>query len=338
MAKLKATWTKLTQIARLQRSSQCFSVLGSQGFVFGGEVIPRQPIDNRLDVISLGTSQDSAEISTLDAPPEAPTPRVGSASAVIKDSLYLFSGRGGTAMAPVEEDGAIWRYTPSQSAWKLLKPASDRAAPFPAGRSYHAMASDGADLVFVHAGCPETGRLRDLWCFSVTSQTWRELASAPGPARGGASLACLGGMLYRMSGFDGKVEQGGSVDVFNLASNEWSSFGFNPDGEDGPGPRSVSALVAVSVRGKHYLVTLFGECDPSSLGHAGAGKMLSDVWAFDVDEKHWVQVEVAGNSPAARGWFDADVVRGDGQDAIFIHGGLAEDNSRLGDVWRLDFT
>jgi hypothetical protein len=25
---------------------------------------------------------------------------------------------------------------------------------------------------------------------------------------------------------------------------------------------------------------MFGERDPSSLGHAGAGKMLTDVWAF----------------------------------------------------------
>lgn len=57
MMKLKATWTQLTQNARLQRSSQCLSVLGSHAFLFGGEVIPRQPVDNRLDTISLGTSK-----------------------------------------------------------------------------------------------------------------------------------------------------------------------------------------------------------------------------------------------------------------------------------------
>ncbi|KAH8788075.1 kelch repeat protein [Diaporthe sp. PMI_573] len=336
MTKLKATWTQLTQSARLQRSSQCLSVLRSQAFVFGGEVIPRQPIDNRLDVIGLGASRDSAEVSTLDAPPEAPTPRVGSASAVIKDSLYLFSGRGGIAMAPVEENGAIWRYTPSQASWKLLKPA-DPEKSYPAGRSYHAMASDGADLLFVHAGCPEKGRMQDLWSFSLKSQTWKQLAPAPEPARGGASIAYLEGKLYRMNGFDGTAEQGGSIDIYELTTNAWSSFAFNPDGKNGPGPRSVSALVAVTVRGHDYLVTMFGECDPSSLGHAGAGKMLSDVWAFDVDSRKWVRIEAAGDSPAARGWFDADVSRGNEQDAIIVHGGLAEDNSRLGDVWRLDF-
>lgn len=240
-------------------------------------------------------------------------------------------------MVPVEENGAIWRYTPSQSSWKLLKPA-DSKKPFPAGRSYHAMTSDGTDLLFVHAGCPEKGRLQDLWSFSLDSQTWSELPSAPEPARGGSSLAYLGGKLYRMNGFDGTTEQGGVIDTYDLATNQWSSFAFKPDGESGPGPRSVSTLVPVSIRGKNYLVTMFGECDPSSLGHAGAGKMLSDTWAFDVDGQHWVRVEAAGDSPAARGWFDADVFQGDEQDAIIVHGGLAGDNSRLGDVWRLDFT
>lgn len=278
-----------------------------------------------------------AEASTLDAPPEAPTPRVGSASAIIKDSLYMFSGRGGIAMAPVEENGAVWRYTPSQSSWKLLKPA-DPEKPFPAGRSYHAMTSDESDLLFVHAGCPEKGRLQDLWSFSLGSQTWSELPPAPEPARGGTSIAYSAGKLYRMNGFDGTTEQGGLVDTYDLATNKWSSFTFNADGKSGPGPRSVSTLVAVTVKGKTYLVTMFGECDPSSLGHAGAGKMLSDVWAFDVDGQEWGRVETAGGSPAPRGWFDADAVRGGSNDAIIVHGGLAEDNSRLGDVWRLDFT
>lgn len=57
MMQLKATWTQLAQNVRLQRSSQCLSVLGSHAFIFGGEVIPRQPVDNRLDTISLGTSK-----------------------------------------------------------------------------------------------------------------------------------------------------------------------------------------------------------------------------------------------------------------------------------------
>jgi hypothetical protein len=83
---------------------------------------------------------------------------------------------------------------------------------------------------------------------------------------------------------------------------------------------------------------MFGERDPSALGHAGAGKMLSDVWAFDIEVRTWQRVEVGADGPVARGWFDADVVR-DGvvKDAMVVHGGLGEDNQRLGDVWVLRF-
>jgi hypothetical protein len=141
-----------------------------------------------------------------------------------------------------------------------------------------------------------------------------------------------------MNGFDGKSEQGGAVDVFDFATQVWSTVTFTPDGVQGPEPRSVSALLAVKVGGRDFLVTMLGERDPSSLGHAGAGKMLGDVWAFDLEKKEWTKVEPQGEAPLPRGWFDADVATEEkGEHALIVHGGLAEDNSRLGDVWKLQF-
>lgn len=241
-------------------------------------------------------------------------------------------------MRPVEEEGGLWRYDVSQAHWSLVKPA-DSSAPFPAGRSYHCIASDGETSVYVHSGCPETGRLSDIWRFDVTKKIWTELASAPDPARGGASIAFSNGKLYRINGFDGKTEQGGSLDVFDVASASWSSIAYKPDGISGPEPRSVSTLVPVSIHGKVFVVTMFGERDPSSLGHAGAGKMLADVWAFDIEEKVWQKVQIGDQDlPVARGWFDADVAKDEaGNDSIIVHGGLDEDNKRLGDVWALRF-
>jgi N-acetylneuraminic acid mutarotase len=240
-------------------------------------------------------------------------------------------------MAPIEENGALWRYTPTTSLWELIAPA-DPSAPYLAGRSYHAMASDGNDTLYIHAGCPEKGRLADLWAFNVESRVWTELPAAPAPPRGGTSIAICGGKLYRMNGFDGKSEQGGAVDVFDFANRAWSTITFTPDGVQGPEPRSVSALLAVKVGGRDYLVTMFGERDPSSLGHAGAGKMLGDVWAFDIEKEQWTNVEPKGETPLPRGWFDADVAADEkGEQAVIVHGGLAEDNSRLGDVWKLQF-
>lgn len=235
-------------------------------------------------------------------------------------------------MKPVEEQGALWRYSPSENRWDLVKPSAETSA-YPAGRSYHSITSDGAETIYLHAGCPEKGRLSDLWSFNIASKTWTQLPDAPPPVRGGPSIAYHEGKVYRMNGFDGSTEQGGAVDVFDCSSGSWSTITFAPDGQNCPEARSVSALVVVDVQGKTHLVTLFGERDPSSLGHAGAGKMLGDVWAFDVAAQTWSKVDTEGAGPAPRGWFDADAAG----DTVYVHGGLAEDNSRLGDVWALKF-
>lgn len=253
--------------------------------------------------------------------------------------MYLFSGRGGTDMAPIEEMGTVWSFNPVSSSWSSIKP-QDLSKPYPPARSYHCSTSDGQNSIFVHAGCPSKGRLSDLWKFNVSDQTWTRLADAPAPQRGGASIACSGGKLYRMNGFDGETEQGGSIDIFDLVSDSWSTKTYKADGSDGPEPRSVSVLLPVRLGQTGQLITLFGERDPSSLGHAGAGKMLSDAWVYDISENRWIKVHPVGTSgiPDPRGWFDADVVEtSSGNDSVLVHGGLGENNERLTDIWLLTF-
>lgn len=43
--------------------------------------------------------------------------------------------------------------------------------------------------IFVHAGCPDKGRVGDLHVFDLTTKNWSTLAPAPDPARGGTALA-----------------------------------------------------------------------------------------------------------------------------------------------------
>lgn len=240
-------------------------------------------------------------------------------------------------MAPIEENGSIWEFDPSTATWSLIEPSeASTPARYPSARSYHCIAGDGNDTLYVHAGCPEKGRLSDLWSFSLSTRKWTPLATAPDPPRGGASIAFAGGLLYRLNGFDGKTELGGSLDIYVPEQNQWSSVTYTPDGKAGPGPRSVSALLPVHVGGQSSLVTFFGERDPSALGHQGAGKMLSDVWVFDLNSQTWTEAEVHGDIlPAARGWFGADTVAD--QTKILVQGGLGESNERLGDAWLLSF-
>jgi N-acetylneuraminic acid mutarotase len=266
----------------------------------------------------------------------SPQPRVGSATTTTLDGkIYLFSGRGGVDMAPLEDDGVLWVLDPLKKGWKQLVPDGGPDAPKPAGRSYHAMAGDGRDTLYVHAGCPAKGRLGDLWSFDVKAGSWKRLADAPGPARGGTSLAYSQGRLWRMNGFDGKVELGGTIDVYDIATDRWETITYDADGKTGPTARSVCALLALDVNGKPSLVTLFGESDPSNLGHAGAGNMLGDVWLFDIHSKQWRAVETEGMVPPPRGWFDADVL--EGRTAILVTGGLKATNERLDDAWILSF-
>ncbi|OJJ54654.1 hypothetical protein ASPSYDRAFT_159992 [Aspergillus sydowii CBS 593.65] len=332
----RAVWKKLLSDASIQRSSQTLSVIGGSAYIYGGELRPREPVDSIVYRISADGGNVSANtLSAITGLPNTPQPRVGATSTALGGKIYIFSGRGGIEMAPIEEAGAVWTFDPATSAeqWSQLKP-SDTNAPYPAGRSYHAVTNNGKDTIFVHAGCPEKGRLRDLWAFNISTKAWTELPQAPGPERGGTSIAYHDGKIYRMNGFDGKAEQGGALDVFDLAANAWNTITYAADGANGPAARSVSSLLPLLVGGKPSLVTMFGEHDPSSLGHQGAGKMLSDVWLFDIVSQTWSKVETDGEVPPPRGWFDADV---HGPRGIIVHGGLAESNERLGDVWSLEF-
>ncbi|KAF7554432.1 hypothetical protein G7Z17_g2885 [Cylindrodendrum hubeiense] len=334
MATFYGSWVRLASSPRLQRSSQILSISGSSALIFGGELIARQPVDNQFDVVELGDA--SVQAKTLPAPTLAPSPRVGTASSVLDKTIYLFSGRGGIAMDAIDESGCVWSYTPASNQWSLIQP---QPGSHPIPRSYHAMTSDGTSTLYLHAGCPAEGRLSDLWAFDFTSRVWTELPGAPSPPRGGTSIAFCRGKLYRLGGFDGKTEQGGKLDVYDPEEKQWTSITYAPDGSEGPEARSVATLLAVRTpSGRDVLVSMFGERDPSSLGHAGAGKMLTDVWAFDIEKEAWSLVKATGKDdlPAPRGWFDADTLKQSTGDAIIVHGGLAEDNSRLGDVWRLD--
>lgn len=50
---LKGTWTRLLDTERLRRSSQVLSVIDQTVFIFGGEVKPREPVDDKVDLFSL---------------------------------------------------------------------------------------------------------------------------------------------------------------------------------------------------------------------------------------------------------------------------------------------
>ena len=172
--------------------------------------------------------------------------------------------------------------------------------------------------------------------------TWRTLASAPEPARGGTVLASIptvgfSGSLVRFGGFAGH-ELGGPLDVYDIAKNAWTSV--TPAGPDAPPARSVHTLLGVpKKKGSDLVAVMFGgERDPApaELGHDGAGFFRSDVWGLKYGangEWIWEKAFVEdGNAPRERGWFAADVTE---NGEVVVHGGLNEKNERMGDAWVL---
>lgn len=262
-------------------------------------------------------------------------------------------------MTPLEESSCLHRFDPSDSTWTRLQPSLDAHAPGPVARSYHCSAASTSHI-FVHAGCPASGRLNDTWAYDISSNAWTQLSDAPGDPRGGASIVWFGNRLWRFGGFNGKTEVGGGIDYLDLGlpdsenfqetQSQWGTVSFGAVsglGRDasetlkqsgdrlglgpGPGARSVCGIHPDPRGGR--LLTLFGEGNPSPTGgHDAAGNFWGDVWAFNLGTFKWEEVEQGDEDrPGERGWFaSAEAAEG-----VVLWGGLNAKNERMGDGWVL---
>jgi hypothetical protein len=197
---LKAKWHRIDS-PPLPRSSHSLSVIAGRAYIFGGEVSPREPVDNDMHVITLPSGTvSSADYRSFPAKPESagglvPEKRVGHTAAVIGDRIFVFGGRGGKDMKPLEENGRVWIYSTRTDTWSFLDPMP--GTPYPAARSYHSSVAiekpeapsktvqinqtleepkigriaegaqtdeerGGNGTFFVHAGCPNSGQTNDL--------------------------------------------------------------------------------------------------------------------------------------------------------------------------------
>jgi len=237
---LKATFHRIKTDKPLPRSSHSLSIIKGRAYIFGGEIQPREPVDNVMHIYTI-PSLDSAEADYQDIPAQAsdggdvPAPRVGHTAAVVEGRIYVFGGRGGKEMTALEEKGRVWVFDTKTKRWSHIDPLE--GSPYPEARSCHASVGnehplpsktdytenpvgspdeDAHGTIFIHAGCLASGRASDVWAFDVASRMWSPYPDAPGPARGGTCLTFTQNRLYRYGGFDGKSELGGQIDYLNL--------------------------------------------------------------------------------------------------------------------------
>lgn len=403
---VKATFQQISTSQPLPRSSHTLSIVKGKAYIFGGEIRPREPVDNAVHIFTLPSSSvaeaDYQCVPATSRHPgaEVPCARVGPTATTLSDRIYVFGGRGGKEMQPLEEKGRVWVFDTISHSWSYLDPVP--GTQYPEARSYHASTAnehplpskevsglspsgvsdlDDHGTIFIHGGCPASGRTADVWSFDIAARTWAPLPDAPGPPRGGPCLAFAQNRLYRFGGFDGKNELGGQIDFLEMAKStiddhsgkdelmviprtgNWETIEIAPDAPN-PGKRSVAGFHAVTTgQGRNYLILIFGEGDPSTQGHEGAGKFYSDVWSYQLKpegmtaasltdatlqlvgsetaEGTWSQVHAAEATmengklvtPGARGWF-ASAEGGDiGRDSVVLWGGIDEKNERKGDGW-----
>ncbi|KZT27147.1 hypothetical protein NEOLEDRAFT_158727 [Neolentinus lepideus HHB14362 ss-1] len=293
----------------------------------------------------------------------APLPRVG-ATAVwsAKDKhFYMWGGRGGVDMAPVgAEELGVWKGSLTHTneggtaqlasiRWEKVTAKNEGEAP--ESRSYHAsVALNGK--VYIHAGCPEKGRLSTLYSFDVETLSWKLLAPGPEPGRGGTTLAAAslkehGDVLLRFGGFAGhELPTDLSLDIYIITEDVWRTVVPVPDPEfRRPGPRSVHGFT--SFRSKSpalsdaVAVLYHGEGEASDLGHAGAGNFYNDVWLLldSAGGLAWKKVsngESGEAIPEGRGWFPSvSWVKENRETTVVLFGGLLTSNERSDELWAL---
>jgi len=160
---MSVQWTLLSSLANIARSSHCAAVTTrGQLLLYSGELKARVPVDSSLYTVDLeaaatvtGDVDKSWRIlSSASAPSEpshTPEPRIG-ATAIFdaqSDSLYLWGGRGGVDMSPLDrfQSGIFKAFVGGQTLqdaqeliWERLKATNDESGEAPDLRSFHASA------------------------------------------------------------------------------------------------------------------------------------------------------------------------------------------------------
>lgn len=300
------------------RSSHAIAVVGQKVYAFGGEFVPRVPVDNKLHVFDLET----LTWSVSDASGSIPPPRVGVTMAAVGETIYVFGGRD----AEHRELNELYSFDTKTNNWALIS-SGDIGPP---NRSYHSMTSDDRH-VYVFGGCGVAGRLNDLWAFDVVDSKWVEFPS-PGEnckGRGGPGLEVAQGKIWVVYGFAGMEMD--DVYCFDLGQKTWAQVettGLKP---------TARSVFSTCCSGKHVVV-YGGEIDPSDQGHMGAGQFSGEVYALDTETLSWVRlddrVESSGH-PGPRGWCAFAGARQGGLEGLLVYGGNSPSNDRLDDIYFL---
>ncbi|PKS07534.1 hypothetical protein jhhlp_006138 [Lomentospora prolificans] len=196
-------------------------------------------------VEQVGSSGPAGASNLGDVPPA----RVGHASAVIGSRIFVFGGRGGPDMSPLEESGRVWVFDTRTHTWTFLDPAPAAAgavARFPSSRSYHAAAAVDRPRHFAHAR-------------QAKSETWHDWAMGDSAKVGIPQAPIVGnvaatavdeedegyGTFFVHAGCLADGERTNDIWAFNVRSRVWSEL------PTPPGPARGGTSICVT-KGKIF--------------------------------------------------------------------------------------
>lgn len=176
---------------------------------------------------------------------DVPAPRVGHATAVVGSRIFMFGGRGGPDMTPLEEAGRVWVFDTRDHNWSYLDPApavkGGAIIPHPAPRSYHcATATDRPrDFAQPRPKQPETWQ---QWALGDTSKT----GIPQDPIVGNVAEEAIDeetegyGTFFIHAGCLSNGDRTNDIWAFNIRDRTWSEF------PAAPGPARGGTAICIS--------------------------------------------------------------------------------------------
>lgn len=289
-------------IPPLPRSSHSLNIISGSAYIFGGEIKPREPVDNDMHVVTLPWSSAGADYYKIKAtaatkdeapteleevsepqssleveegnekgldevplaspvPPEGkgkepaaaerpdlgdvPAPRVGHATAVIGSRIFLFGGRGGPDMKPLEEAGRVWVFDTRSHHWSYLDPIpavkGGTITLHPLPRSYHCAAATDRPRDFAVPRPKKPEGWQD-WALGDTSKTGIPQAPIVGHvAEDAVDEESDGyGTFFIHGGCLANGERTNDIWAFNVHTRQWSEL------PSAPGPARGGSAICIS--------------------------------------------------------------------------------------------
>lgn len=209
-------------------------------------------------------------------------------------------------------------YLQLQFSW-----SADMSPPSPDARRWSSMAYVPlVNSVILFGGDNVSSQFDDTWKFDAALSRWSQITvngQKPDTRFGHCMISIDNDRILMFGGMKNNpgIIYYGDTWIFDCSNNTWTELSLST----APSARSFFSMAKNSAANK---VILFG-------GQDSNGK-LQDTWIFDINASTW-SIRAPATHPSAR---KGAAMASDGNNAIYLFGGMNSGNSELNDIWVYD--